>query len=77
MASNEIGAVWTSGMAIDFGSLYFIVNIEGEMTKASEALYPLTTNLPNVAIGLDDLQLGPPHEECGPQGSPRPIIPRS
>jgi hypothetical protein len=70
MASNDIGVVWTTGMAIDFGSLYFIVDIEGEMTKASETLDPLTTNLPNVVIGLNDLQLGPPHKECGPQGSP-------
>jgi hypothetical protein len=31
-----------------------------EMTRAPKALVPLTTDLPNVASGLGDLQLAPP-----------------
>jgi hypothetical protein len=44
MASNDSVAVWTPGIAIHFGSLDFVVNNKGEMTKAPKALVPLTTD---------------------------------
>jgi hypothetical protein len=46
-------------MTIRFGSLDFVIEKEGEMTMALEALAPWTSDLPNVARGLSDLHLGP------------------
>jgi hypothetical protein len=71
MVSNDNGAVWIPGTAIHFGSLDFVVNNEGKMTRAREGSTPSTTDLPNIARALSNLQLGPPKEECGPQSSSR------
>jgi hypothetical protein len=40
--------------------------------RASEALYPLGSDLPDVAGSLNDLQLDPPQEYHGSSGSPPP-----
>jgi hypothetical protein len=72
MASNNNDAVWILGTAIRFRSLNFVVNKEGDMTRASEAPSPLASDLPDVARSLDDLQLDPPQEYRGSQGSQPP-----
>jgi hypothetical protein len=60
MASNDNNTDSTPGTTIRFGSLDFGVNKEGEMTRASEALSPLASDLPDVVGRLSDLQLNPP-----------------
>jgi hypothetical protein len=68
MASEDSGVTWIFGTALLFRSLDFIVN-EGEMMRASEALSPLASNLPDVAKSLGGLRLYPPQKSRGTQGS--------
>jgi hypothetical protein len=55
MASNDNDTFYTPETTICFRSLDFIINKEGEMTRALEALAPSTTYLPNIARGLGNL----------------------
>lgn len=60
MASNDRDIAYSLRTTICFGSLDFIVNGEGDMTRASETPSPLGSDLPDVAGSLSDRRLDPP-----------------
>lgn len=45
MANKDVGAVWTPGATIRFGSLDFVINNEGTMTRAPKAQSPSMKDL--------------------------------
>jgi hypothetical protein len=77
IASNDSDIIWSIGTAIHFWSPDFVVNKEGDMTRALEALALSTYDLPNVAKGLSDLQLGALRRSVRCEAHHDPLVPRS
>lgn len=77
MASNDNGAIWIPKTSIRFGSLDFVVNKEGEMTRVPETLTHLTNDLPDVVGRLGDLWLDPLRKSMDLKTRQKPPMPRS
>jgi hypothetical protein len=77
MASNDNGAIWIPKTSICFGSLDFVVNKEGEMTRVPETLTHLTNDLPDVVGRLGDLWLDPLRKSMDLKTRQKPPMPRS
>jgi hypothetical protein len=77
MASNDRDAIWTPGTAIRFGSLDFVVNNEGAMIRAPEALAPSTSSIPNFARGFGNLRLRPLRRNVDRKTHRDPLVLRS